>query len=85
MRGLLGGGIALLIVWLGARQIIDTTLTVGMFMAFLAYRSQFDGRVTALIDKAIDLRMLRLHAERLADLVLTPAEPQAQRLDARRL
>lgn len=85
VRDLLTGGFALLIVWLGAQQIITNELTVGMLIAFMAYRSQFDGRVTSLIDKAIDLRMLRLHAERLADLVLTPATPAAQRLDARDL
>ena len=51
----------------------------------MAYRGQFDSRVMSLIDKAIDLKMLRLHAERLADLVLTPATPTAQRLDARDL
>lgn len=85
VRGLLGGVFALLIVWLGAQQIIGNELTVGMLMAFMAYRGQFDSRVTSLIDKAIDLKMLRLHAERLADLVLTPATPAAQRLDARDL
>lgn len=85
LRGLLSGGFMVLLVWLGARQILATELTVGMLMAFLAYRGQFDSRITALIDKAIDLRMLRLHAERLADLVLTPAIPQAQRLGAREL
>lgn len=81
-RGLLSGGFMILIVWLGARQIVSTELTVGMLMAFLAYRNQFDSRVMALIDKAIDLKMLRLHAERLADIVLTPALPRADRLDA---
>jgi ATP-binding cassette, subfamily B, bacterial CvaB/MchF/RaxB len=81
VRGLLSGGFTILIVWLGTRQIIDTTLTVGMLMAFVAYRSQFDGRVISLIDKAIELKMLRLHAERLADLVLTPAEPMPKRTD----
>lgn len=85
VRGLLGGAFALLIVWLGAQQIIGNELTVGMLMAFMAYRGQFDSRVMSLIDKAIDLKMLRLHAERLADLVLTPATPAAQRLDARDL
>ncbi len=85
VRGLLSGGFAILIVWLGTQEIIGNTLTVGMLMAFMAYRSQFEARVTSLIDKAIDLRMLRLHAERLADLVLTPAEPRTQRLDAHAL
>jgi ATP-binding cassette, subfamily B, bacterial CvaB/MchF/RaxB len=85
VRGLLSGGFLILIVWLGTRQILATELTVGMLMAFLAYRGQFDSRVTSLIDKAIDLKMLRLHAERLADVVLTPAMPSAQRLGARDL
>ncbi len=83
--GLIGGGFTVLIVWMGARQIIETELTIGMLMAFMAYRGQFDSRVTALIDKAIDLKMLRLHAERLADLVLTPATPSGQRMGAREL
>ncbi|AOW12858.1 ABC transporter [Hydrogenophaga crassostreae] len=82
VRGLLSGGMALLIVWLGAQQIIATELTVGMLTAFMAYRGQFEQRVIALIDKAIDLKMLRLHAERLADLVLTPASDQTERLGA---
>jgi ATP-binding cassette subfamily B protein RaxB len=45
-----------------------------MLMAFIAYRSVFDARVSSLIDQAIDLRMLRLYGERLGDVVLTPAE-----------
>lgn len=82
VRGLLSGCVALLIVWLGAQQIIATELTVGMLTAFMAYRGQFEQRVIALIDKAIDLKMLRLHAERLADLVLTPASDQTERMGA---
>ncbi len=70
--GLIGGSFTLLIVWLGAKEIVNTQLTVGMLIAFLAYRGQFEARTVALIDKMIDLKMLRLHAERLADLVLTP-------------
>lgn len=86
VRGLLAGAFTLLITWLGARQIIASELTVGMLMAFMAYRGQFDDRVMSLIDKAIDLKMLRLHAERLADLVLTPTVGGGpQRLDAAEL
>jgi ATP-binding cassette subfamily B protein RaxB len=46
-----------------------------MLFAFLAYREQFALRVGALIDKAIEIRMLRLEGERLADIVL--AEPES--------
>jgi ATP-binding cassette, subfamily B, bacterial CvaB/MchF/RaxB len=82
VRGLLSGGMTLLVIWLGTRQIIATELTVGMLIAFMAYRGQFEQRVIALIDKAIDLKMLRLHAERLADLVLTPASDTTERMGA---
>lgn len=50
-----------------------------MLVAFLAYRGQFDARVTGLIDQAIDLKMLSLYGERLADVVLTPPEVEVQR------
>ena len=53
-----------------------------MLLAFLAYKRQFTSRVSALVDKAFEMRLLRLHAERLADVVLTPPEerPLAGRL-----
>ena len=76
MRDFLAGGFALLIVWLGVNKIAISELTIGMLVAFMAYRGQFDDRVTALIDKIIQLRLLRLQAERLADIVLTPVMPE---------
>ena len=48
--------------------------TVGMLLAFIAYNHQWMSRVTTLIDHAAQLRMLRLHAERLADIVLAAPE-----------
>lgn len=71
----------LVVLLLGARLVLDgqqagaVTLTVGMLFAFTSYKSQFTGRVSALIDKAIEFRMLGLHAERLADIALEPPEP----------
>jgi ATP-binding cassette subfamily B protein RaxB len=50
-----------------------------MLMAFMSYRGQFDSRVTSLIDQFIELRMLRLYGERLADVVLTPGEEEIHR------
>jgi len=46
-----------------------------MLFAFLGYKGQFTGRVSALIDYVVELRMLGLHAERLADIALEPPEP----------
>lgn len=74
LRHTVSGVSALLLLWLGARAVIEGSLSVGMMLAFLAYRSQFDSRFSELVNKAIDLRMLGLDAQRLADIALTPAE-----------
>jgi ATP-binding cassette, subfamily B, bacterial CvaB/MchF/RaxB len=71
---LLMGLLKILIIWLGARQVLDNTLSVGVLLAFIAYKDQFLGRVSTLIDRAVDLKMLRLHGERLADIALTEPE-----------
>ncbi|HEX2011288.1 MAG TPA: peptidase domain-containing ABC transporter [Roseateles sp.] len=63
------------IVWLGALLVLDRQLSVGMLFAFLAYKEQFSLRISALIDKAVQLKMLSLQGERLADIVLTAPEP----------
>jgi ATP-binding cassette subfamily B protein RaxB len=69
------GVIAVVVVWLGAEKVLANTFSVGMLLAFISYKDQFLGRVSSLIDKALDLWMLRLHAERLADIALTAPEP----------
>ena len=75
-RSVISGTFDILLLWLGTRQVVDGTLSVGMLMAFLAYRSQFDARMTDLIGRGLDLKMLQLYAERLADVVLS--EPEAE-------
>jgi hypothetical protein len=45
-----------------------------MLLAFISYKIQFTGRVSALINQGIELKMLTLHRDRLADIVLTPPE-----------
>lgn len=66
----------IIIVWLGATLVIEGEFTVGILMAFIAYKNQFGDRVTSLIDKYVEVRMLSLHGERLADIVLTDQEKQ---------
>jgi ATP-binding cassette subfamily B protein RaxB len=73
---LLVGVLAIVVVWLGARQILEQTLSVGMLLTFISYKDQFLSRVSNLINMALDLRMLGLHAERLADIALTQPEPR---------
>jgi ATP-binding cassette subfamily B protein RaxB len=82
-RTCLGGMENLLIVWLGARLVMENAFSVGMLLAFISYKTNFAGRMSALIDKAIEVNMLSLHVDRLADIVLSapetpPAVPRAQ-------
>ncbi|MFC4171100.1 peptidase domain-containing ABC transporter [Microvirga sp. GCM10011540] len=79
---LLMGILKILIIWLGARQVLDNTLSVGLLLAFIAYKDQFISRVSILIDRAVDLKMLRLHAERLADIALTEPETRTSLVPA---
>ncbi|CAB3753575.1 peptidase domain-containing ABC transporter [Paraburkholderia solisilvae] len=81
VNGLLFGLENLIVIWMGASMVIDGQFTVGVLMAFNSYRRQFDGRVASLIDKYFELRMLQLHGERLADIVLTEPEPHASLAD----
>ena len=74
VNSLLFGLQNIIIIWLGASLVIEGEFTVGVLIAFLAYRSQFSGRVSSLIDKYVELKMLSLHGERLADIVLTDKE-----------
>ena len=62
------------ILWWGATLVMDGSLSVGMLMAFLAYKDSFSARTSNFVDKFIDLRMINLQTERLADIVMTPIE-----------
>lgn len=62
------------VIWIGAVLALQNVFSVGMLMAYLAYKDQFSQRIGGLIDKWIEFRMLRLHGERLADIVMTPPE-----------
>jgi ATP-binding cassette subfamily B protein RaxB len=58
----------------GAVQVLEGNFSAGMLIAFTSFADQFTGRATGLIDAMIEFWMLRLHGERLADIVLTEKE-----------
>lgn len=82
LNGIVFGVENVLAVAIGARLVLDVQLSVGMLLALLAYKGQLTARVAALIDKLLEIAMLRLQGERLADIVLTEPEaaPAAGRL-----
>jgi len=64
----------LIIIFFGARAVIGGTLSVGMLVAFLAYKDQFSLRVGKCLDTFVRLGTLTVHGERIADIAL--AEPE---------
>jgi len=74
-NGLIFGLENVAVIWLAALLVMDGRFSVGMLFGFLAFKLLFITRVSNLVDKAIEFRMLDLHAERIADIAL--AEPEA--------
>lgn len=62
------------VVWVGIAITIKGGFSLGMLLAFLAYRQQFATATRSLVDGAIDFRMLSLHLDRLSDIALTPED-----------
>jgi ATP-binding cassette subfamily B protein RaxB len=62
------------IIWIGAMAILDAQLTVGMLIAFLAYRTYFTNQSQTLIDNIFEFRLLRMHLDRISDIVNTKPE-----------
>ncbi|PCE30526.1 ABC transporter [Burkholderia ubonensis subsp. mesacidophila] len=73
-QGVIAGAGRVVLVWLAAKQVLDGQFSAGMLVAFISFADQFIARGSGLIGTLIDFRMLRLHGERLADIVLTDVE-----------
>ncbi|MEN9865123.1 MAG: Type secretion system ATPase, partial [Pseudomonadota bacterium] len=56
LNGLLFGLENIIIIWLGAKLVLDGNFSVGVLLAFNAYKSQFDSRVGSLIDKLYEIK-----------------------------
>jgi ATP-binding cassette subfamily B protein RaxB len=63
------------VVWMGATLVLAGWFSVGMLFAFVAYQEQFKARITNLVDRLYEFRMLSLQVQRLADVVLEKPEP----------
>lgn len=59
----------LLTVYFGALLVVEQSITVGLMLAFLSYRSSFSSSAIALIDQLQKWRLLTVHLERLSDIV----------------
>ena len=73
-NGLIFGLARVGLIWWAAALVLEGQFSAGMLVAFIAYADQFHRRGAALIDRWNEFRMLGLHAERVADIALTPQE-----------
>ena len=64
-------------IWIAATLALKNKFSAGMLIAFIAYADQFTSRAAGLIDKWVEFSMLKLHAERVADIALTSPEKMA--------
>lgn len=74
LQSLVNGAQRIGVLWLGAWLALGGNFSAGMLMAFVAYADQFAGRAASLIDFLIQLKLLRIQSDRLADIVLTEPE-----------
>lgn len=69
------------ILWLGAGLVIDNQMTIGMFVAFSSFRGQFSERVASLTSFLLQLRIMSLHNERIADIALHEKEEKKPEIE----
>jgi ATP-binding cassette subfamily B protein RaxB len=68
------GSQRIVVLWLGAWFALEGAMTAGTLMVFVAYSDMFTTRFVGLANYLVEFRLLRLQAERLADIVLTAPE-----------
>ncbi len=81
-HGLLLGTENIALMLLGGHAVLNNQISIGMIMAYLAFKDQFYGRVFALVDKLFEFRLLELHLSRLADIALHEQEGHQQGIGA---
>jgi len=74
MNKLLFGLENVLVIYMAAILVMENSLSVGMVLAFIAYKRQLTERFANLIEQVIQFKMMRLHLDRIADIALTPIE-----------
>ncbi len=66
-----------LIIWYGGRQVMWTGITLGTLVAFIQYTQRFFRPISDLSEKYTILQQAMASAERIFDLLDTPADPSS--------
>lgn len=80
---LLFGAENLVVVYIGASLVMEGTLSIGMLLAFMAYKARFVSALDGVVNKLIELSMLGVHFNRLSDILLTPSQHKPLSLKAK--
>lgn len=73
-RALLFGLENIVVIYLAALAVLETTLSLGMLYAFMAYKQRFVSSIDNLVANAIEIKTVGVHLNRLADIVHTEKE-----------
>jgi ATP-binding cassette, subfamily B, bacterial CvaB/MchF/RaxB len=68
-----------IVIYVAARLVLDGQgFSVGMLFSFLSFRQTFTDRAIGLVNQLMEFRFLRLHLDRLGDIVTTAAETSVE-------
>ena len=67
------------IIYVGANLVLEGELTIGQLMGYIFLKNHFFASVNTMLPKLIELRLIRLQLERLADITFT--EPEFEDLE----
>jgi ATP-binding cassette subfamily B protein RaxB len=74
INSLLFGLENVLVIYFAALIVMEGNLSIGMVLAFIAYKGQLTSRCGNLIEQVIAFKMMRLHLDRIADIALHKQE-----------
>lgn len=62
------------VLWLGISAVIGNEWSIGMLLAFIAYKDMFTQRAFGVVNKIMEFKLVGIQAERLSDIVLAETE-----------
>jgi ATP-binding cassette subfamily B protein RaxB len=71
---LLFGVLNVVVIWVGAVLIMQGELTIGVLFAITSWKSNFEEKAASFIEAMIQIILLGLHRDRIADIALTDKE-----------
>ena len=65
------------VLWIGALAVVNNEWSIGMMIAFIAYKDQFVNRSIGVVDKILEFKVMGIQAERLSGIVLVDKEKES--------